>query len=400
MTAPSLHPDRNILISRLLASGQWARLLEVSREWLAEDPENGLAHRTAAQALVNLDRKAEAELHLRKALAAQPGDPFTHRLMAIVQFDLKNYSQADRSIHEAIELDPRDAQNWYHLAWMCYRQKDLKNGLKWVTKARELEPRNPHILNLYALCADQSYARPDLLLEVLALDPENAFAHNNLGVYYLRTAKDFAKAEQCFRQALTLQPTLKVARSNLFQAVKRRDPIYRVLCAPRDFLFNVRNALVRDKKGNILGFIVGIVIWLFLARFVIIGLVLWVGLVWPLVKFYEFLVIGDMRKKAGEVGATRGGFLGYRRWSTRIRLTLFCAALVAFWTSIALIFRTWAPSGTTGDDTRLSLVALGLGAGLLGLMVIFLVKLGKGTALHYHSWKRSRRLRKLETSQT
>jgi tetratricopeptide (TPR) repeat protein len=400
MTAPSTQPDRSILISRLTASGQWDRLLDAAKEWLAEDPQNPRAHRCAAQALVNLDRKPEAEMHLMQALANNPRDSFAHRLLSIVQFDLRKFDRADKSIHDAIELDPCDARNWYQLAWMCYRQRDLRSGLKWATKARELEPRNPDILNLCALCGDQAGTHPALLEEVLALDPENASGHNNLGVHYLNQAKDYAKAEECFRRALTLDPTLKVARRNLFEAVKRRDRIYRALCAPRDFLFKFRNSLIREKKGNIIALIFGIIIWLFLARFFLAGLILWLGLFWPLVKFYEFLVIGDLRKKAGEVGATRGGFLGYRQWSIKVRLSLFSGVLIAFWASVSAVIWEASKTGHTGEDAKLDMTAVLASVVLIGLLVYFGSRLVKGIVPRYHSWRRSLRLRKLKTTET
>src|ERR1700677_1746262 len=122
MTPPSTRPDRGILISRLTASSQWERLLDTAREWLAEDPENPSAHRFAAQAPVNLERRPEAEPHVSRALARNPDDAFAHRLMAIVQYDLKNYGAADKAIRRAIELRPNEAQNWYYLAQMCYWQ--------------------------------------------------------------------------------------------------------------------------------------------------------------------------------------------------------------------------------------------------------------------------------------
>jgi hypothetical protein len=69
------------------------------------------------------------------------------------------------------------------------------------------------------------------------------------------------------------------------------------------------------------------------------ALILWLILVWPLVKTYEYLTLGDLKKKAGEIGAQRGGFLGFRRWPLRARLAIFGLVLVGFWTALALAAR-------------------------------------------------------------
>ena len=389
--------DRDLLLTRLIGSRQSDHALQAATEWLAEEPENPRAHRWAAQALVQLDRCTEAETHLAKSLAANPQDAFAHRLMAIIQFERGNFRRADEAIHRAIELNPNDAQNWYQLAWMCHRQHDLKNGLKWATKARELAPNDADILNLYALCAEESDRSPDLLLAALAADPENAYAHNNLGVYYLDVAKDYSKAEECFRRALTIQPTLKPARRNLFLALKRRDLIYRLLRAPLDLLISFRRAVLGDGKRNIGAVLVGLVFWIFVARFFIIGLVLWFGLFWPMVKFYELLVIGDLRKRAGEIGATRGGVFGYRRWSLRTRLGVFAAGLIGFWT--ALYFLLWVPlSQPSAEEWRLGIVTALVLAVLLALLIYYGVHAGRKYVARYHAWQRQRKVKKFEES--
>jgi len=52
------------------------RALSTSLEWLSHDPENLLAHRVAAQSLVNLDREPEAAPHVERVLAGSPEDDF------------------------------------------------------------------------------------------------------------------------------------------------------------------------------------------------------------------------------------------------------------------------------------------------------------------------------------
>jgi tetratricopeptide (TPR) repeat protein len=296
--------DQNrILLSRFISSQQWDRALEVAKDLLSSDPEDHLAHFWAAQALINLDRYAEAEGHLELCLAHDPDNAMAHRFLSIVHFTKNKYRAADESIRKALALDPNDPYNWYHIGWMRFKQDDLKAGLKYAEKARELSPRDSDILNLVALCTPKGGEHDGTLLqnylEALELEPENPQVHNNLGVYYMQVEGDFPKAEACFRQALFFDPSLKVSRFNLFIVIKHRDKVYRFLCWPRDAINDIFARIGKNKMLYYLLFPV----WIFACRYLFGVLVLWFLLVWPTVKVYEYLTIGDIQTQAGELGA-------------------------------------------------------------------------------------------------
>ena len=111
MSAPPNRPSQkySILLTRLLGSKDWPRALEVALAWLAEDPSNFRAHRSAGLALINLARHGEASAHLTQALGSKPNDAYTHRLASAACFQLKKPIQADKHIQRAIELQPNDA---------------------------------------------------------------------------------------------------------------------------------------------------------------------------------------------------------------------------------------------------------------------------------------------------
>jgi tetratricopeptide (TPR) repeat protein len=361
--------NHSILISRFSASRQWDRTLETARDWLAKEPENPRAHLAAGQALINLDRHAEAEPHLGQVLARQPQNALAHRFMSIVQFEQKRFKAADESIEKAISLRPDDAYNWFHLARMFYYQNDLASAKKYAERARELAPRNSDIMNLLGMCEPrtQENAREKLRQyeKALELNPENATVHNNVGACHLNVTKDYREAEACFRRALYFQPSLQVARQNLFVALKHRDPVYRALCAPKDFIFKLFSFLRDRRRESLLIYLLLLPLWLVAYRFVFAGLALWFLLVWPLVKAYEYLTLGDIMARAGEIGAKRGGLFGYRRLSLKWRLSIFAVLLAAFWGGLAAgwrkstLFATEAPAQ----------VALGLIA-FIGLLIL------------------------------
>ena len=225
---------------------------------------------------------------------------------------------------------------------MSYRQRDLATAKKCAEKARELRPRDPEILNLLIMCEptgpDKASQKIQRYLEALELDPENANIYNNIGAQHLKM-KEFAKREECFRKALFFEPSSKLFAKNLLIAVKHRDVVYRV-CAPKDFLIKVASLVSRIGKQKLFVYLVMIPVWLVTFRFVACGLIFWCILVWPLVKVYEYLTIGDIRARAGELGARKGGLLGYRTWSLKLRLFLFAFILISFWATIGAFFKS------------------------------------------------------------
>jgi Flp pilus assembly protein TadD len=117
-------PNYRVLTARFQSSRQWDRTLETAREWLSVEPENVDAHKAAGEALVLLDREAEAEAHLSRVLAARPDDDDAHRLMSFVHFSAGRFKAADESIRKALSLNPTQPDNWYRLARMCLIQGD------------------------------------------------------------------------------------------------------------------------------------------------------------------------------------------------------------------------------------------------------------------------------------
>ncbi len=392
--------DHRLLFARYSGSGQWDRALAAARDWLAAEPENFQAHRGAAQALINLGRPAEALPRLAAALRAQPGDDFSHRLASIAHFELGNRKEADEAIHRALSIAPKNSGHWRHLAWMCFRQGDRTAGRKWAEKALELAPEDPASLNILALCqpdsADGRERKQAYLRRALELSPNDPALQNNLGVHHLNVSHDLAAAEKCFRRALTLEPENKVYRQNLILALKKRDWIYRTLCAPRDLIARQSAALRARRQERSFSGAIAWVISLVVGRYFIGLLLIWAVLVWPLVKVYEFLTLGDLQGRAGEIAADRGGLFGYRNWPMPVRLGIFIAILVGFWAVPAFLFkqvRTGAPAW--------GIALAKVGAGFLFAMILRLLRGPIGYLCTRPAYRRrSKRFSRLLPTQT
>jgi len=317
------------MLRRLTESRQWDRALVVARDWLAQDPESVDAHLGAAQSLINLKQYAAAQTHLGKVLAARPTYAFAFRLASIANFHLNKTGKADEYIQRAIELAPNDAMNWYHLALMRYRQGVLEAAEKHAKRALELQPDNADTINLVAICQrNNPRGQLEQYQRALEIDPENAIVHMNIGVYYLNAAHDYAAAEAAFRRSLAIDPTDRTAQKNLFAVLRLRDPLYRVLTWPRTLLWRTswarRDVTTLVKIGLL-------VLWLTIGRYFLALFAVWLLLVWPLVKAYEYLTVSDIRGKAGIAGSRRAKWRDFHRWPLAARLGVFGLLVVCFW---------------------------------------------------------------------
>lgn len=325
------------LLWRLTSSGQWERALEVARDWLGEDPNDARAHLAAGQALIHLQKYPEAKDHLEKALAGDPRANFAHRLLSIACYHLREYHLADEHIQQAISLEPNDPTNWYHLAYMRYRAGSLETAAKHARRALMLAPNDANTLNLLTLC--EGHRGPELLARyerALELDPANESIHNNIGTYYLDVEGDLPAAEACFRRALSFDPSNKTAQQNLFVVLRRRDVLYRLLQSPRTLVDRLSWGNSRYGKWSrvaLLG------LWLALGKFFVGILVFWLLLIFPLVKIYEYLTLGDIRAQAGVPGARRGGPFGFYGWPLRTRFSIFAVLCVLFWGTVIFLAR-------------------------------------------------------------
>lgn len=319
---------------RFEASQQWERLLETAQAWLAEEPDNARAHLHAARAKLHLDRAREALSHVAVVLRQQPDNAHAFQLSSAAKLECRDFLGAEQDIRRAIELESNDADHWVQLAWICHQHQDKASGLRWATKAHELRPNSSHVLNLLAICQPDTAAgralRAKYTADALALHPNSAELLNNQGLISLNERR-YAEAEALFRRSLAIDPRSKIARSNLLRAIRKRDPIYRIISAPIAG-YAALQASRRSSGGRIVYWVLFLlIVFTGFGSLVCLLVVVILCLLLPVVKLYEYITVGDLRAQAGEIGARRGGFLGFRRWPFAARISLFAAATLVFW---------------------------------------------------------------------
>ena len=375
-----------VLLDRLINSGQWERAAQVARDWLAEDPLSVPAHRARAQALVNLERYDAVAGHVERVLAGEPYDGFAHRLASIACFARKDFTAADDHIQQAIALQPQVAMHWYHLAWMRYQHGAHEAAARYGQRALALAPQSADTINLLALCQpSDGKTRLAQYQRALALDPENAMVHNNVGAYYLHAENNPGRALESFRQALRLDPTNATAQKNLFTALRSCDTIYKVLSWPRVFSPFLWLRPGRWGWRTVLRYVWLAAFGYTVIPFLLCGYGLWLLAGLPLLKGYEYLTIRDLRARAGVPGARRGGLWGFWRWPFAVRFALYFLGVTLFWGGGGWLCRDVPPIH--------ALAALG-GLALVVFCVNLLWRLSRSSHRRFRNWRGERRFRR------
>jgi tetratricopeptide (TPR) repeat protein len=129
-------------------------------------------------------KSEEARELLARVAEKYPGDPDVHLFLALAALRMRDPNAAAAEVDKTLGLDPNHIEARTLRGWI------------------ELEVKRDYA----AAAAD--YAK------VVALKPDLAEAHNNLGVAY-KKAGELDKAAATFRRAIDLRPTYSEARSNL-----------------------------------------------------------------------------------------------------------------------------------------------------------------------------------------
>ncbi len=203
------------------------------RRALLDDPNHYEPHALLALCLSNgpRERLEEAEQAGRRAVHLAPDAPFVHANLAQVLAMGDRLKEARASADEAIRLDPNET--WHHavLATVLYRGQRWQEAADAAMQGLRLDPEDQDCLNLRsaALTNMGRGAEAALAIEAaLKQNPMNATAHANSGWTSLRE-RQYKPALEHFKEALRIDPEHEWAKEGLVEALKARNPIYRIL---------------------------------------------------------------------------------------------------------------------------------------------------------------------------
>ena len=293
---------------------------------------------------LNMQQKYEqATESAKSAIALSPDLPFTHYVLGYIACDRNQFQEAESSLQEAIRLNPAESSYFALLARCKYNQKLWQNTLDAANQGLALEAENVECLNYRALALSQ-LGKP---LEAIAIaedaisqSPQDASDYATNGWILLNHGKDPQKALEYFQEALRLNPNFEWARQGIIEALKAKNPIYRLML--RYFAWssrlNTRNRWI---------FIVGLyfAVRLILGSFASAGFTTFAGI---LAGIYLLLIyfswIADplftlllRLNKFGRLALSDREIKQSNWWGTCLAIALLCLVLLLFTQKVSVL---------------------------------------------------------------
>ena len=181
-------------------------VMDVYHQILELNAESAEADMLAAEALDEMKDTQGAITMMRAAVKVNPQEPNVHFALGYLLWTQKQYAESESEFRAELASDPQHVQAMAYLADGMIKTQRAEEAVPWLRKAVALNPENGFAhLNLGILAMD-SGRNDEALKELQAaekLTPEDVNVHWRLGKLYRALGrKDDAKAE--FDQAATL----------------------------------------------------------------------------------------------------------------------------------------------------------------------------------------------------
>lgn len=207
-----MNPDHADARDRLRAATARKRMrpmLDEYKKYVAERPNDALAHAQLGQAYNGFGMFAEAEAEYLRALELDPKNADFNNRLAIDYDEWGRTEKAIEFFQKAIELKPQHVL-YFSLGTAYEKLGKLEEAAKAYQVSIKIKPTFTYALYSLALIdskQDHPQEAIELLRKVVQIEPRNVFAQHALGVLYVRTGEKTGAMQQYYILQ-TLNPNL------------------------------------------------------------------------------------------------------------------------------------------------------------------------------------------------
>jgi len=158
--------DEKIRTARELCEANfWDELLEFTRGWHAENPQDAKALFYRGVGLAALGKFAEAETLYRRALQLDSTDFKIWNNLGGVLFEMNRPMEAMRCMEQAMNLDPGNKLGWSNLASMVGQLGRHEKAMEFAERAIALDPQMVEA-HLHRAAAAKMLGKTEIVKEV------------------------------------------------------------------------------------------------------------------------------------------------------------------------------------------------------------------------------------------
>ncbi|WP_062992638.1 tetratricopeptide repeat protein [Nocardia anaemiae] len=195
---------------------------------LIREPQHVESHAVLAIALSRQNEHAAALAEAKEAIRLAPHWWYPHYVAGTVLHGAHRKDDALRAARAAQYFDPRVPAIWTLLARIHMAREEWRLSAQAARAGLTHDPHNAELVSLMTMALSEIGAPGAMAsaAQAVRLDPEDPLAHFAYG-YAAMATRDIDKAVSAFQEALRLDPSMDVARQQLVEALKRRNPVYR-----------------------------------------------------------------------------------------------------------------------------------------------------------------------------
>lgn len=240
----------------LIQQKKFAEAEKILSALLSEDSNNFQLLVLLAEVHLQQDNLDKALSVINHAIGLYPDEPHGFYIKCRIALDQDNLNEAEKNINNAIELDPHDADYFALLATIKLTRKQFEDALRIANIALNIDAENILALNTRSAALhklDRNTEAFNTIEGALREDPNNAYTHANYG-WVLLERGEHVKALEHFKESLSNDPTFDYARTGMLEALKARNPIYRLFL---NYSFFISNLTKNYQWGVLIGFFLG-----------------------------------------------------------------------------------------------------------------------------------------------
>lgn len=224
---------------------------------ITQNPNYAEAHSFLAVVQLTMGRANEALQSARRGVHLAPSNGHSHYILALVQLKSQHVEESQRSIREALRLNPHDPRYYEILSEIHLHKKQWNEAVQAAEEGLRIFPESVECLLLrsQALIALKRNEEARMALDTArSLNPENAKTNVLQGWLHLNQ-KRYPEAFTSFGEALRVNPNIELAQEGIVEAMKARNPVYRVMLNYYDWMSKLDG---KTKFGVLIGGYIGI----------------------------------------------------------------------------------------------------------------------------------------------
>ncbi|WP_433685994.1 hypothetical protein [Nocardia sp. CA-119907] len=198
---------------------------------LMRDPEHVISRAVLALALSHQAKHVAAVTEAKKAIQLAPNWWYPHYVAGCVLHQADREADALRAAQAALQIDPTVPRIWILLAWVHLAREEWWLSVQAARQGLTYDPHDSELVGIMTMALSEIAEAPGAMAnaaEAVRLGPKEPLAHLAYGFAALAIG-DTGNAASAFREALRLDPSMDLARRQLIEALKQRNPVYRKL---------------------------------------------------------------------------------------------------------------------------------------------------------------------------